>query len=137
VPVAKICRDIGELNRTFIVIQGVSSEDLPLTETHFSFLLSPTSVDLSDSSSEVMLSSVSASMPVLLSDSELELDEDSLDVWDSSVFDASAFEVVLVVLVFWASLFEAASDRAIFLALARASFLSAFYKWDNEMARSP
>jgi hypothetical protein len=81
VPVGKIRRDIGELNRTFIVIQGVSSEDLPLTETHFSFLLSPTSEDLSDSSSEVMLSSVSASMPVLLlSDSELELDDDSADV---------------------------------------------------------
>jgi hypothetical protein len=57
-----------------------SGADCPLTATHFSFLPLPASTDLSDSSSEVTLSSVSPSIPVLLSDSELDdVPEDSLE----------------------------------------------------------
>jgi len=63
--------------------------EVDLTATHFSFLassLGAASVLLSASDSEVMLSSVSASTPVVVSDSELDEDGDSVVV--ASVVDA-------------------------------------------------
>jgi hypothetical protein len=111
-----------------------------LTVTHFSFFPPWTvpSSDFSDSSSDVTLSSVSASIPVLLtSDSELE-DDDSLDVAVSvevsvetaaSVAAAEATSVAVEVGGREDSLLKAASARKIFLALARASFLSSFCKY--------
>lgn len=99
----------------------------PLTATHFSFLpssLTAGSSVLSDSSSDVTLSSVSASTPVV-SDSELELDEEDSLV-EVAVASAEGVSVgVVAALVTEESLFAAASRRA-FLALARASFLSSF-----------
>lgn len=100
----------------------------PLTATHFSFLpssLTAGSSVLSDSSSDVTLSSVSASTPVV-SDSELELDEEDSLVEVAAAASAEGVSVgVVAALVTEESLFAAASRRA-FLALARASFLSSF-----------
>jgi len=72
-------------------------------------------------------------MPVLLSDSELE-DDDSLEVVVSASVDSvddvaaasGATSVVVGVAGREDSLFKAASARKVFLALARASFLSSF-----------
>lgn len=99
----------------------------PLTATHFSFLpssLTAGSSVLSDSSSDVTLSSVSASTPVV-SDSELELDEEDSLVEVAAASAEGVSVGVVAALVTEESLFAAASRRA-FLALARASFLSSF-----------
>ena len=57
-----------------VEVRGVAAVgvDTFLTAIHFSF---PSLIDLLFSSSEVMLSSVSASTPVVFSDSELDADE--------------------------------------------------------------
>lgn len=94
------------------------------TATHFSFLLSFLAAP-SDSSSDVTLSSVSASTPVLVSDSEL---DDSLveasafsvaAAGDSAAEDSDDEEESLLATV-------TASERA-FFALERASLRSSFY----------
>jgi hypothetical protein len=98
--------------------------DCPLTATHFSFLESSFGLACLSvaSSSDVTLSSVSASTPVLLSASELET-EDSVDDevaegvgggTSVAVEDAAATEE------------DSAFSRKAFLALSRASFLSVF-----------
>lgn len=94
---------------------------------------------LSDSSSsEVMLSSVSASTPVVFSDSELE--EESLEVVSASGSAAGAGSVelssddasgeergVVGELAVTVALLAATSARRVFLAFARASLRSCFY----------
>jgi hypothetical protein len=97
--------------------------DCPLTATHFSFFASSLeSAGLSvASSSDVTLSSVSASDPVLLSASEPE-DEDSED--DVAEGAAGVFSVVVVEAA--GALEDSLFSRRAFLALRRASFLSSF-----------
>lgn len=97
-----------------------------LTATHFSFSF-PSSVTaepsgFADSSSEVTLSSVSASTPVVFSDSEFEDDELSsgVGVWTGVAAVVDGVEVATE-----ESPFAAASRRS-FLALERASFFSSF-----------
>jgi len=91
-----------------------------LTATHFSFLATAASLSES-SSSDVTLSSVSASTPVVFSDSEL---EDSLVV--SVVVGAAASMGVEAVEV--SVLDEVAASRAFFA--LRASLRSDFYEQD-------
>jgi hypothetical protein len=94
----------------------------------FCSLLLP-SPDLSDSSaSEVTLSSVSASMPVLLSEVEVSVSEASLEEaasLDEGVASASVIAVDVVVSVL-TSVVLLDSTRAGFFALARASLRSSF-----------
>ena len=102
--------------------------DVFLTATHFSF---PSPVALSFSSSEVTLSSVSASTPVVVSDSELDADEVVSDaVASPDVVAAGVVSVDEVDVAVEESLFAVASARS-FLALAARSFLSSFYMHDE------
>jgi len=103
---------------------AVEGGEACLTATHFSFFSLPSSsAALSDSSSEVTLSSVSASTPVLVSSSELEDEALLSEVAASSVgVAAGADSVVVVEGVVDESLFEASLS---FFAFAR-SFLSSF-----------
>ena len=113
--------------------EGVAGADgaCPLTVTHFSPLVAPSA--LSVSSSEVTLSSVSASTPVLVSDSELLEVEDSLvasgvkaGVGGVEVDAAGVVSVGVAESVEESSLFDAAASARSFLALAARSFLSSF-----------
>jgi len=116
--------------------EGVAGADgaCPLTVTHFSpfgWVVAPSA--LSVSSSEVMLSSVSASTPVLVSDSELLEVEDSLvasgvkaGVGGVEVDAAGVVSVGVAESVEESSLFDAAASARSFLALAARSFLSSF-----------
>jgi len=112
---------------TGVVAAGVAAAivvvDVFLTATHFSF---PSPVDFSLSSSEVTLSSVSASTPVVVSDSEFDADEVVSDtVASPEVLAAGVVSVDEVDVAVEESLFAVASARS-FLALAARSFLSSF-----------
>ena len=116
---------------TGVVAAGVAAAvvvDAFLTATHFSF---PSPGALSPSSSEVTLSSVSASTPVVFSDSELDADEvvsdakASPDVVASGVVSVDEVDVAVE-----ESLLAVASARS-FLALAARSFLSSFCVHDE------
>jgi hypothetical protein len=96
--------------------------DCPLTATHFSFFASLDSASLSvASSSDVTLSSVSASDPVLLSASEPEDDDSEDDDVAEGVAGVSS-----VVVEAAGALEDSLFSRRAFLALRRASFLSSF-----------
>ena len=118
---------ITDMLQTVSTVEVAGIEEAGVdTATHFSFLPSSfTAPSLSDSSSDVTLSSVSASTPVLFSDSELDdsLEETSIlvgpGVEDSVVATSDDSEIDK-------SLFAAVSARA-FLALERASLRSIFY----------
>ena len=68
VPVTAGIHDVSLLEPDVVTID-------PFTATHFSFLTSDSFLSLSVSSSDVILSSVSASAPVVVSDSEDDDDE--------------------------------------------------------------
>lgn len=116
--------------------EGVAGADgaCPLTVTHFSpfgWAVAPSA--LSVSSSEVTLSSVSASTPVLVSDSELLEVEDSLvasgvkaGVGGVEVDAAGVVSVGVAESVEESSLFDAAASARSFLTFAARSFLSSF-----------
>ena len=116
--------------------EGVAGEDgaCPLMVTHFSpfgWVMAPSA--LSVSSSEGMLSSLSASTHVLVSDSELLDVEDSLvasgvkaGVGEVEVDAAGVVPVEVAELVEVRLLFDAAASPRSFLALATRSFLSSF-----------
>ena len=112
----------------------------PFTATHFSFLPFSTSSFFSpSSSSEVTLSSVSASTPVVVSDSELEeLEDDDSEVEvvaaaagavSVDVVSTPGVEVLLVVASFAAASFSLSCLRS----FARASLRSSF--WNKELVR--
>lgn len=83
-------------------------------------------MDLSFSSSEVTLSSASASIPVVFLDSELDADEVVSDgVASPDVVAAGVVSVDEVDVAVEGSLFAVPSTRS-FLALAARSFLSSF-----------
>ncbi|KAF8815435.1 hypothetical protein BYT27DRAFT_6699639 [Phlegmacium glaucopus] len=114
-------------------VEGVVEVDL--TATHFSFSFFPPSSttaagssDFSVSSSEVTLSSVSASTPVVVSDSELEDDDEVTSEAVASVTGVAAGvdSVDAVEVATEESLFAAVSARS-FLAFAARSFLSSFW----------
>jgi hypothetical protein len=107
-----------------VLMAGSEVVEVDLIATHFSFFPSSTTVgvvsDFSVSSSEVTLSSVSASTPVVVSDSE-----DDEEVTSTSVTVVVTGVITAAAGVGSVSLFAAAA--ASFFALAR-SFLSNFYK---------
>jgi hypothetical protein len=115
---------------TGVVAAGMAAAvvvDAFLTATHFSF---PSPGALSPSSSEVTLSSVSASTPVVFSDSELDADVVSDAVASPDVVAAGVVSVDEVDVAVEESLFAVASARS-FLALAARSFLSSFCVHDE------
>jgi hypothetical protein len=102
------------------VVAAAGVDVAGFTDTHFSFLPAP----LSDSSSsDVTLSSVSASTPVVFSDSEESLDE--LSVVSADVFVDAASTVASVEVVDVSVLDDAVASRIAFFAL-RASLRSSF-----------
>jgi hypothetical protein len=111
--------------------EGVAGADgaCPLTVTHFSPFGWVVALSVS-SSSDVTLSSVSASTPVLVSDSELLEVEDSLVASGVEagveVDAAGVVSVGVAESVEESSLFDAAASARSFLALAARSFLSSF-----------
>lgn len=100
--------------------------DCPLTATHFSFLVSSLGSArlLVASSSDVTLSSVSASTPVLLSASEPEPDTEDSEEDDVAEVAGGGISVVVEEAV--ATEEDSVFSRKAFLALSRASFLSDF-----------
>lgn len=104
---------VAELDEDSVLVDAV------LTATHFSFLTSSFSSEASSvfslSSSDVTLSSVSASIPVLASDSEVAVEVASVEVEESVVASAGAVSVDEGEVVEEESLF-AASARAFFFA---------------------
>jgi len=116
--------------------EGVAAADgaCPFTVTHFSpfgWVVAPSALLVS--SSEVTLSSVSASTPVLVSDSELLEAEDLLvasgvkaGVGKVEVDAAGVVSVGVAMSVEESSLFNAAASAQSFLALVARSFLLSF-----------
>lgn len=117
------------LHGVAVSVAGGVEAEAGLTATHFSFFSSTTASEvlgLSVSSSEVTLSSVSASTPVVVSDSE-ELEDDDDEVAPEVVASvttvaAGVGSVDVVGVATEESLFAAAAS---FFCLAR-SFLSSF-----------
>lgn len=126
--VASVDQDAGVDSAVVVASRVVlASAAADLTATHFSFFfpssLTAVAPSLSDSSSDVTLSSVSASTPVVFSDSELDEEEVSAGTTTASSEADEVAESSVEALS--AAFFSAASRRA-FLAFTRASFFSSF-----------